>query len=394
MVVNQIYALVNAVNKDMFGEQALDVRDLSGLIAMGEAVYPDSNNRDRFVELLSDRIGRTIIRKLDLDIKYPNIIKENFEYGAILQKLSVDPMAAIDMGEWDVGSYDADDVQAHMFKIDKWSGTQKLFTGINAWEIDLTIPDKLLKSAFQSEAGMGAYISAIMSAMVDSMTMQINRTNAMCVNNFIADTINEDANVVHLLTEFNTIWSASLTADGAWYNQNFLQFASYRIGQELDFLKEPTVLYNDEDKVRATTRDNAHVFLLSSFTRSVDTFLQSSTFHDQYTALPGYESVVAWQQIGHVAIGDDPDDPGYVAAVAPNPKSASTIEIKTSAGNTVEQAYVIGAIIDREALGTTIFDRETTADRLNRLGITQYTNKMSVGYFNDRSENSVVFVMD
>ena len=394
MVVNQIYALVNAVNKDMFGEQALDVRDLSGLIAMGEAVYPDSNNRDRFVELLSDRIGRTIIRKLDLDIKYPNIIKENFEYGAILQKLSVDPMAAIDMGEWDVGSYDADDVQAHMFKIDKWSGTQKLFSGINAWEIDLTIPDKLLKSAFQSEAGMGAYISAIMSAMVDSMTMQINRTNAMCVNNFIADTINEDKNVVHLLTEFNEIWGASLTADGAWYNQNFLQFSSYRIGQELDFLKEPTVLYNDEGKVRGTFRDNAHIFLLSSYTRSVDVFLQSSTFHDQYTSLPGFESVTAWQQIGHVAIGDDPDDPGYVAAVAPNPKSASTIEIKTSAGNTVEQAYVIGAIIDREALGTTIFDRETTADRLNRLGITQYTNKMSVGYFNDRSENSVVFVMD
>ena len=393
MVVNQIYALVNAVSKDMWGESALAVKDLSGLIAMGEAVYPDSNNRDRFVELLSDRIGRTVIRKLNLDVRFPNIIKDNFEYGAILQKLTIDPMDAIDMGEWDVGSMDADDVTAHMFKIDKWSGSQKLFSGINAWEIDLTIPDKLLKTAFQSAEGMGAYISAVMSAMVDSMTMQLNYTNTMCVNNFIADTIDKDTNVVHLLREFNSE-SGTLTAAEAFTNEDFLKFASFRIGQQLDFIKEPSVLFNDEGKVRTTQRDNAHVFLLSSFTRSVDVFLQSSTFHDQYTALPGYYPVTCWQQMGHVAIGDDPDDPDYVAAVKPNLTTASTINIKTSAGATVNQAYVIGAVIDREALGTTIFDRETTADRLNRLGITQYTNKMSVGYFNDRSENSVVFVVD
>lgn len=393
MVVNQIYALVNAVNHDMFGDAALDVRDLSGLISMGSAVYPDSNNRDRFVELLADRIGRTIIRKLDLDIRFPNIIKDSFEYGAILQKLTVDPMDAIDMGEWDVGSYDADDVQAHMFKIDKWSGTQKLFSGINAWEIDLTMPDKLLKSAFQSEAGMGAYISAVMSAMVDSMTMQLNRTNELCVCNFMGDTIHNDTHVVHLLTEYQGE-SGDLTSDSALFDEGFQKFMCYRMGQILDYMAEPTMLFNDEGKVRTTLRDNAHIFLLNDVGRSSEVFLQSGTFHNDLVKLPGYQPVNAWQQIGHLAIGDDPEDPDYVAPVSPNFVTASTIKIKTSAGNTVEQSYVIGAIIDREALGTTIFDRETTADRLNRLGITQYTNKMSVGYFNDRSENGVVFVID
>lgn len=393
MRVNQIYALVNQVSADMFGTDALAVRDLSGLIAMGEAVYPSQDNRDRFIECLSDRIGATIIRTLDLDIEYPNLLRSNFEYGAILQKLSVNPLEAIDMGEWDVGSFTADDVKTHMFRIAKWDGQQKLFDGINAWEIDLTIPDKLLKSAFTSAEGMAAYINAVMSAMVDSMTMQINGTNRMCVNNYIADTIYENKNVVHLLTEYNG-QSGTLTADEALKDLGFLKYASYRWGQYLDYLAEPTVLFNDEERVRATKRDNAHIFMLKDYTRATDVFLQSSTWHDTYTKLPGYQPVTCWQQIGHAAIGDNPDDPDYVPAVAPNTLTASTINIKTSAGHTVEKSYIIGAIIDREALGTTIYDRETTTDRLNRLGLTQYTNKMSVGYYNDRSENSVVFVID
>lgn len=385
MIAHQIYQLVNAVSKDMYGETAMTVKDLSGLISLGNTVLSSANSKDLFLSTLVDRIGRTIVRNLDLDVNYPNIMRDSFEYGAILQKLTISPQDAVRADNFRIGEMTADDVKNAMFTIDKPTARQKLFSDVNVWNVNLSLPDYLLKTAFTSAENMGVFINAVISAFNDSMTLQLNNMNKMCVNNFIGEKIASGQNHIRLLTEFNGE-SGDLTADEAIHTAEFLKYAGYRIITTLDYMAEPTMLYNEDGEVRITRRDNAHVFMLSEFEKSALTYLSADTWHDEYVKLPLHQTVNGWQSIGNIA-----NESASVGYLAPNWTTASTINIVTSSGETVNQSGIICMIADRQAIGTTIYDRRTSTDRLNRLDLTQYTNKMEIGYFNDLSENGCVF---
>ena len=104
MKVNQIYSLLNDINAQMFGEDAVDVHDLSGIISMGDTIVGNAGNTDLFIGKLVDRIGKTVIRTLDLELDFPALYMDSFQFGAILQKISVNPFASISSSEYTVGN--------------------------------------------------------------------------------------------------------------------------------------------------------------------------------------------------------------------------------------------------------------------------------------------------
>lgn len=387
MNVNQIYSVLNSINAEMYGDSAFEVVDLSGFVSLGNAVLASVQGRDKFLNTLYDRIAKTVIRNLDLDIEYPSLMRDTIEYGAIIQKLSVEPRDAKTRNDWNVGTMDADDVAAAMFSIDKPAIRQKFFSGINAWEVDTTIPDSILKTAFTTPENMAAFLTAIMTATEDSIIMSINNTNRFAVNNFIGEKINSGQNVIHLLTEYGD--SSLDTIDKAIVDKGFLRFASKKIADVIRYMNMPSKLYNEEGAVRRTARDNMHVFLLGDYASATKTYLESDTFHNELVALPYYNEVSCWQAMGSTA--DSTTSRPYTA---PNLAHTSALAITTAGGASVSKAGIIGVIADREAIATTVYERETTADRLNRLSITQRTDKVNIGYLNDLSENGCVFVID
>lgn len=387
MKVNQMYSLLNDITGEMMGTEAAAAHDLASFVSMGRSVIGTTGMKDKWLSTLVDKFMGIIIRTLDLEIEYPNIMRHNFEYGAILQKLSIEPFAASEANAWSVGGMSSDDVKDAMFTIAKPTARQTFFDGINTWEVDLSVPDNILKSAFDSPEQMGAFMEAMMSAMVDSVTNQINVTNKYCVNNFIAEKLYSDQNVIHLLTESGF----SGTPEAAMADKDFLAYMGKRIYDTIGYMSVPSALYNEEGAIRRSTRDDLHVFLLNEVESAYSTYLMSNTWWREYIELPYHQRVTAWQGMGYV--GDSTATPP-VPFEAPNLQRASTIDIKTAAGNTVNTDYVVAALIDREAIGTTVFNRKVMTDRLNRLELTQYTNKVDVGYYNDLSENGAIFVLD
>jgi len=381
MKVNQIYSLLNAVASETFGESGLTAHDLTGLISMGDYVLnsASANSRDKFFNVLVDRIGRTIVRRLDLDVTYPSIMMDSFEFGAILQKITVAPIEATESEPWKIGNTN---YTPNQFAISKATVKQGLFGGINTWSVKVTIPDNILKSAFKSLDEMGAFIDAIISAMVDSMTININNTNKLCVNNFIAEKIHADKNVIHTLTEYNALTGETATALSARSNPNFYKYLGKRMSDLIRYMRQPNALFNETGDVRATSRDNMHILLLGEVASAYSTYLSADTFHNDLVSLPLYDEVAFWQSMNTTA----DEMPDFV--------SASTINITTSSGNAVNKANIIGAFIDRQALGTTAYNVRTTTDRNNDGEYTNYSNKCDIGHFNDLSENGVVFVLD
>lgn len=374
-VINDIHQLINDTAAQCFGSQAVATLDLENLLSLREAIF--SAGADLFLNTLVDRIGKTVIRTLDFTSTFPKFIMQEFEFGCILQKLSVDPMMA-QSAEW--ANVGGGGFTPNMFKIDKVSVRQDFFKNANAWEIDITIPDTLFKSAFESASAMESFITAIFDTMATSINMQLENDTRLGILGFIGEKLNASNGVVDLLSLYNqTAATPITTADAAMVDKDFLRFAGKIMRNYITYLRKPSVLYNIAGRVRATARDNMHCLVLTEFASACSTYLESETFHNELVKLPYYSEVEWWQGSG---------------STAPNFADCSSIDIEIpSDGTPVTQSGIVAVFMDREAVGTGLYDRFSAADRNNRNRYTNYTEGCMVQTFVDTSENGIIFIV-
>jgi len=384
MDVKQVYALMNLAKSQITGAEKIDVIDASSFVSFGDAVLGNSANRDNFLGIIAPEIAKTVVRTLDtFDIAYRNIMVDGFTFGTFLRKLTVRLLPAHETESWNVGSQDFVPTN---FKIDKPDVTQKLFTGIKTFEFDLTIPDNLFRGSFRSAEDMGALITAMTDALITSVKLYVNYANRLAVNTAIARVIDDGKRVVHVLTEYG---QAGLTPEQALRDSGLLAFTGTKIDEHIAYMREPSVLYNEEKELRATSRDNMHVFLNRAFTSATKRYLQANTYWKDLVELPLFEEVVAWQGLVTEAEGE--------LQTLPTFKNTSTIDMTIKKGDTtttVNQSYIIGALFDRQHVFTTLYDNRMHTDRNNRNEYTNYTNIVDIGHGVDPSENALVFVLD
>lgn len=378
MQINQIYQLLNDTAAECFGSQAVATLNIQDLVALRDTVF--SAGSDLFLNTLIDRIGKTVLRTLDFTATFPKFLMEEYEYGCILQKINVDVMPAQEAQYANLGSLGFQP-EVHMYKVDKPRVFQDFFhNGINAWEIDVTIPDTLYKSAFENAQAMAAFINGIFDTMSTSMNIQLENDTRIALLGFIGEKINASNGIVDLLALYNLTAATPLTAaDAAMCDKEFLRFAGKIMRNYIEYMKKPSVLYNMASRIRATRSDNMHVLMLTEFASATATYLESDTFHNELVKLPYYQEVEYWQGTG---------------ATAPNFADCSTVDIKIpSDGTAVQQSGIVAVFMDREAVGTGIFDRFSAADRSNRLRFTNYTEGATIQSFADTSENGVIFIV-
>lgn len=375
MTVEQIYNTLNSVTGQMVGFNAVAVTDVSTFYSLGNAVLSSSTDMDNFLNVLVDRIGKTVVRTLDVVLEFPGLLRNEFEFAAVLQKLDVQPFAAFEAKWAEVGDVGFTPDQ---FSISKPSVSQTLYKDACTWEIDCTIPDTLLKTAFTSAQAMDGFISGIFDMIEKSMTMQLNYVTRSAINGMIAEKIDLSSNsVVDLLTLYNADHTP-ITAAEALESPDFMRWATRVINNYVEYLGNPSYLFNEGTKIRATQRDNMHIIFNQSWTSSFDVYLQSDVWHNELTKLPYYNTTPWWQGSGNTA---------------PTDADCMSIKVVTKNGDTVEADYVIGFLADREAIGIGLFDRFTAADRNNRQRYTNYTNGATIQNYIDLSENIVIFTL-
>lgn len=383
MEVKQISELLNAVVKQAYGEEAPTITDYTGIVAMGNYVLNSTTSTDVFLNTLVDRIGYTIFDSRAYRGRNWDIIRHAFEYGCILQKIHVQPMEAVDAPQWDLKA----DEFVNQYLITKPTVNQKLFNGLTVWEVDVTIPDNTLKTAFTSFETMAAFIDAIFLAISNSLEVELERYGAIAVNNFIAEKIHaqktgvQGIHCINLLEEYKKEMSGGsapmITAAEALHNLEFLKWATRQINLYVDRFTTMSKLFNVEGFARFTPREYVRVKMLADFTTAAAYYLQSDTFHNDLVTLPNYTEIGFWQGSGE----------NYSFA------DTSKINVVTSEGNTVNQDGVVAFISDIEAIGMMYEDRRIRSVRNERGEYTNYFNKADIRYYNDLSENGLVFVI-
>lgn len=377
--VSQIYDLVNQTAKESMGEQAITVKDVSSLIALGDSVLASNTDTDNFLNTLVDRIARTVFSVRQYETDSEGMVRHPFEFGCIVQKIYVDLPEAKKNDAWEIGK---NDYSPKFAPVIKPTAKQKLFNGITTWEVDITIPDFMLKTAFTNETSMATFIDAIFTAMDNMMTLALENNANLTRASFIARKIKggKHCGAINLLHEYNTITNAGLTVEGALMNAEFLAWASRSINLWVKRMSKMSVLFNEEGYKRHTPKDKLVVNLLQDFTSACDTFLGANTFHDELVKLPMYDSVAYWQGAGESFDFND--------------TSAINIKLDENEGGTISKKGIIGVIYDYEAMGVTLNERRSTSERNNHDEYTNYYNKANIGYFNDMSENGIVFYLE
>lgn len=371
MTTEQIYGLVNSVNAQAFGHSAMVVTDTSSLISLGNTVLSSSTNTEAFLSTLAQRIGRTILRFREYRNKLGDMVLNDFEYGAILQKIKVH-MPEAEQDE----SYDLiDGNTVDHYVIAKPSVDQKLFVTRTPYQFHITIQRVHLKEAFISPENMGAFIGIIFGEVRNAIEISLENLGRVTLATAIAEY--STSREIPLVTDFNTEYTplTPLTAAEALHNEEFLRYAIMRMNNLIDMMQDASELYNDGSMVTFTPRQDIRMKVISEFQRRMESNVQYAAFHDQFVEIPdGYQTINFWQA---------EQTPYDVNIVRPSDSTATTVN------------NVIAVLYDRDAMGVYKIDEEIATSPINAAGLyyNQYWHEKQLRFI-DLSENGVCFTLN
>lgn len=383
MKVTQLHTLINAVTQEILGETAVVAEDLSNVVDIGKTII-NSDNVDNYVKKLVNHIGKVVFVNRLYTGGVPSVLMDSWEYGSILEKVSADLPEATVNESWALE--DKKDYSPDVFY--KPSVSAKFFNSKVTFEIPMSFTEIQVKESFSSKEQLNGFISMLTTSVENAMTVKLDAVIMRNINNMTAetlaveldnagviDTTGTSVKAVNLLKLFNDTLTTPITADDALTNPDFIRFATYTISMYTDRMAKISTLFNVEGAERFTPKDLQHVVLLSDFAKASETFLASNTYNADKVALPNHETVPYWQGSGT----------GYSFA------DVSTINVKTASKVDVNVTGIVGVIFDRDTLGVSNLDRRVTTNYNARAEF--YTNfyKFDAGYYNDLSENFVVF---
>ena len=367
---DQIYTIVNAVTEQSMGGSPITAIDTASLVALGNAVLSSQSNTEGWLNTLTQRIGSTIISYRMYSSDLSLLVADDMTMGAILQKIKVDMPTAIE----DVSTQLQDGESIDMFIVSKPTVHEKLFVKRTPYDMMVTIQRKWIKEAFTSVEAMGAFFNAVFGEVRNALELAQENLARLAIANYIAQT---GANQrIHLLTEYQTASGQTVTKAHALTDEGFLRFAMGRMRTISKRMRTMSTLYNKEEMQRHTPLEMQRFITLIDFMSAMETQVEYKAFNTEYVSKAVDIEVPYWQG----------------AEVGKEDSINLTIEGSEEA---VEISGIVGLIVDRDALGTFRKEEEVATTPYNARG--KYYNQfysMNDLYFNDLSENGVVFLLD
>ena len=373
MEIKQVYQFVNTAASEVIGDSVVVAEDLSNVVDVGTAIF-NASAFDAYVKSLVNHIGKVIFVNRPYRGSAPSVLMDAWEYGSVVEKIHSEMPDAVENESWDL--VDGQSYDPHVFH--QPVAEAKFFNKMTTFEIEASITERQVKQSFSSATQLNAFVSMIFNEIEKAMTVRTDALIMRTINNMIVETVKDNnANrAVNLLTKYNQQYGQTLTADKAIVNPDFIRYAAYQIALYTDRLTRMSTLFNVGGKQRFTPKDLQHIVMLSEFRAAADVFLQSGTFHDEYTKLVNAETVPFWQGSG--------TDYAFTSTGSINAKPAS-------GGDAKEITGVLGCIFARDALGVMNNNQRVTTQWNAKAEFTNYFYKKDARYFNDLNENFVFF---
>lgn len=387
MKITQIATILNeTIQAEHIGESQVVNEDLSNIVDIGSAVLDytgvSNTNYDSFVKTLIDQVGKVVFVNRVYTSQAPNLLKDSWEYGSVLQKVRCELPDAEDNSTWNIGNL-ANGESVDPFELSKPEVEAKFYNSKTTFEVPITLAEIQLKEAFRSAADMNRFISMIENRIQMKLTLCSDAMVMRTMNNLIGQKIGTKNNVVNLLSEYKKVVTGStLTAEQALQDRDFLKFATKHLMLYKKFLAGASMLYNNDGYITFTPEDKLKFILLGDFAKSMEVYLLSDTFSKEFVQLPGYSEVPFWQGSGD--------------GTTNNFSERSKLDVKVDIDGTataIAQEGLVGVMFDEEAACVCNENQRVTSIYNPKGEYWNYFYKFDCSYMNDLAENCVVFVV-
>lgn len=386
LTFNDIAIVLNQVVTQATGQASMVATNTSDFVTVAQTGL--LAGYDNLMGAISQVLSRTIISQRAYDRKFRGLEADAIRWGNHVRKINYADRPWQSPGRLPIVSGVAVDDQKPVLD----NVLQTNFYGQNDYEIQWTLFSNQLDVAFESPEAFGAFISGKMQNISDQVEQKHEAMARMIIANMIAGiiTINNSNQIVHLLTEYNAQTGLSLTATTVYDPANYPSFIKWvygRIAQASSMLTERSIVYHQnvtgKELARHTPYERQLVYLFAGERYGIESRVLADVFHDNYLRLADTESVNFWQSI---------DTPDSINILPTYMKNDGTLDQPLAA---VTQSKIFGIIADEESMGYTICNQRTTQAAYNGEG--EYQNfwiKFTDRYWNDFTENAVIFLLD
>ena len=393
-VMTDLHLIVQDLMEQSMGKEAIDTIDLSNIASLGDYIINsdfENGTNDLIFGKLVDRIGRTVIANRLYNNKFEFLSMDPFTYGYVLQKIHVETFEARTSGKY----YNGSDPDTEQFGNYTPAIHVGLFANSKDWEFAMTITKEQVKSAFTDEASLAAFIAGIFTAMDTSVAKSLEDVARSTLAAFMgellvaqaaADTAEETKILaVNLNQAYYDETGNNVSAAAAPYNEGFLRWCTSKFIDEKRLFGDLTVIRNDKGFEKHTPEQYLKFVINGKFADNIKRFMQSNVYHDELVNMPGYVEIDFWQGIGNGSFADRTKIDAKLIS--------TTTSGETTTNNTIEQTGIVGVMYDSEAVGVTLYERDTVAVPVPRRHRTNYFEQCMVGNFIDLSEQATVYYL-
>ena len=387
---NQLATILNAIQQQATGQSAPVATDTSSFVTVGQTVL--KTGYEPMLNAISQVLGRTIFSIRPYDRKFKGLEVDSQRWGNHVRKIT--PLDKPFEEDDRIKLVDGQSIDP--FVVNKPDAIQTNFYGENVYQKSLSLFRDQLDTAFQGPEQFGSFVSMIMQNASDLIEQAHEDMARMTLANLIGakkiyqDTVDTTGtHVVNLLTEYNTYAGTTLTAATVKQPANFEPFIKWAyafIKTVSDKMTERSNLYHynfGKNIARHTPKRDQRLFIYSPEINNVEASVLSSVFHPDEVSnkIDITERVNFWQGIksgGNVNV-----TPSYVNALG-----ASTT------GTAQSLDYVFAVLMDREAAGVTMVNQWSDSIWNPRGGYSNLYWHFTDRYYNDFSENAVIFIIE
>lgn len=378
-------AILNDIVSQATGKASITAVSTADFVSVANTAIGIST--DQLLDAVTQTLSRTIFSIRPYSRKFKGLYMDNLRFGNHTRKLNIAD------SDWDkderLDLVDGSSVDDQIVR--KPTVLQTNFYGQNIFSRQITIFKDQLNVALSSEDEFQRFITMMMTNASDQIEQAHESTARMTLANFIGGKVKGDAdNVIHLVTRYNDVAGTSFTSDTVKQPENFVPFMKWATGYiktVSDWMTERTQKFHinvtGKEISRHTPYDKQKLYLYSEELNNIDATVMSSIFNDSYLKMADHEKVGFWQNI------DSPDGINVEASYMDATGSVVSDTDGTATSN------IFGVLFDEEAVGITTYGEWSAPSPFNAKG--GYSNifwHFNDRYYNDFTENGVVFLLD
>lgn len=378
-------ALLNSIVNQATGKTALSSVATKDFVSVANTAL--GINTDALLSSISQTLSKTIFSVRPYEAKFKGLMKDEVRFGNHVRKLNIGDKDWENDIRYDLVDGESIDDQI----VSNPAILQTNFYGQNVYSRHYTVYRDQLNIALSSEEEFQRFITMIVQNCSDMIEQCHESTARMTLANFIGGKVKGDVNnVIHLVTKYNEVAGTELTTDTVRQPANFVPFIKWAfgyIGYLSGMLTERSQKFHinvtGKEISRHTPQNRQKLYLFSEYLKDMDASVLSSVYNDNYLKFTDYEQVNFWQSI------DTPDGINAKCSYMGADGTIKTDDTGTATGN------IFGVLFDEEAVGITTCGQWSSASRFNaRGGYTNFWYHFNDRYYNDFTENGIVFLLD